>query len=113
MPRMLYCGLHKTFGGNSSASVRVQVPEVRKEDGKDRERCGTAPEKVSSLRWKNGTSAVGAGHSIQRIGLVCDGLRGKIERQRRHERGRVIGFGASFGQEGFASEGFFYKGKYF
>jgi len=75
--------------------------EVRKKDGKDRNCFGTAPEKVSSLRWQSGAAAVRTGDPIQGIGLVCDGLCRKIER----EGWRNFGLIRSARQKGFAREG--------
>src|SRR6266478_10258778 len=80
MPRMLYCGLQDTSGGDCIATVRVPMSEVRQKDGKNRKRVGPAPEKVSALRRKSRTPAVRSGDSVQRVGLVCDRLCGKIER---------------------------------
>src|SRR5258707_14704039 len=64
---------------NCIATVRVQVLEVRQKDGKNRKRFGSVPEKVSALRWQGGEGAIGAGDSVQRVGMVRDGLRRKIE----------------------------------
>ena len=88
MPRMLYCGLQDTSGGDCVATVRVQMPEVRQKDGKNRERLGPASEKVSALRRQSGATAVRSGDPVQRFGLVRDGLRGKIERAGK----RIVGF---------------------
>lgn len=61
---MLYCGLHRTFGGKRSAIVRVQVLEVREEDRKNRKCSRSAPEKVPALRWQSRAIAVRAGDSV-------------------------------------------------
>ncbi len=64
------------------------MPEVRQKDGKNRERVGAAPEKVSALQRQSRAAAVRSSDSVQRVGLVRDGLRGKIKRAGQ----RVIGF---------------------
>src|SRR5579859_2370737 len=86
------------------------MPEMWAQDGKNRKRLGSAPEKVSALRRQSGIAHFGVGDSVQGLGLVRNRLRGQKTRFGSLERGqgrlRRKRRGKGFRRQGFRDEGF-------
>src|ERR1700732_609671 len=104
---MLYFSTPHHFKETLCASVRVQMPEMRPEDGKNRKHGRSAPEKVPALRRQSRSVVLRPRDPVQGLRLVRHGLWRKKVRQRRWERRQARGGIERFGKgfQGFEREG--------
>src|ERR1700676_647925 len=104
--RMVYSAIPHEKKESVCAFVRVQMPEMRPQDGKNRKYEWPAFEEVPALRRQSGSAVFRARDSIQRLGMVRDGLRRqKVRRFRERGKGGRIQRLERV-SEGFRCEGF-------
>src|ERR1700676_4571718 len=114
--RMVYSAIPHEKKESVCAFVRVQMPEMRPQDGKNREYEWPAFEEVPALRRQSGSDVLRARDSIQRLRLVRNRLRREKVQRRLRQRGkggriqRVEGVSEGFRCEGFGFQRIRFRG---